>query len=89
MILHKFFMIAGIIQVGIGAVIEILYWAIFSKLVWILTIYPPPSMYYFVQVMPFLGMLITLVGLGCLMTSMWLFLRADLEFLHKINQLSN
>ncbi|MDD1776908.1 MAG: hypothetical protein LUQ65_01985 [Candidatus Helarchaeota archaeon] len=85
--LHKYFMIAGIIQVAVGGVIEILYWVIFSKLVWILLIYPPPPMYYFVQVMPFLGMLITLVGLGCLMTSMWLFLRADLEFLRKINQL--
>jgi hypothetical protein len=87
MILHKFFMIAGIIQVGIGAVMEILYWAIFKNLVWILTIYPPPGIYNLIKVMTFLGMMITLVGLGCLMTSIWLFLRADLEFLHKINQL--
>ena len=57
--LHKYFMIAGIIQCTVGGVIEILYWVIFSKLVWILLIYPPPPMYYFVQVMPFLGLLIT------------------------------
>jgi hypothetical protein len=84
---HKLFMIAGTIHVGIGTVMEILYWAVFKNLVWILTIYPPPSMYTLVQMMPFMGMLITLIGIGWLIISIWLFLRADLEFLRKISHL--
>lgn len=84
MSLHKFFMIAGIIQLGIGAVLEILYWAIWKNLVWILTIYPPSGLYNLIKVVPILGVMIILVGLGCLTTSIWLFLRADLEFLRKI-----
>ncbi len=84
MSLHKYFMAAGIVQVGIGTVIEILYWAFFKNLVWILLIYPPPGMYYVIQAMPFIGMSITLIGIGWLMLSFWLFLKADLELLRKL-----
>ena len=82
-------MIAGIIHVAIGSVMEILYWTIFINWVWIMLIYPPPGIYTFIKIMPFMGMLFTLVGFGCLMVSFWLYLRADLDYLRKINQYSN
>ena len=86
--LQKFFLIAGIIYASIGGVLEILYWTVLKDLVWILSVYPPPEIYSLIRIIPLMGMLFVLVGSGWLILSIWLYLRANLEYLRKLNQFS-
>jgi hypothetical protein len=83
-------MIVGIIYASIGAVLEILYWTVLKDLIWIeVLIYPPPEIYSFIKVIPIMGWLFVLVGVSWLILSLWLYLKADLEYLRKINQFIN
>jgi len=88
-VLHRFSMIGGIIHISIGGILEILYWTVLKDLVWILLIYPPSLLYILIQILPIIGILFILVGIGWLILSFWLYLMADLEYLRKINQFSN
>ncbi|NVM31282.1 MAG: hypothetical protein HWN65_20760 [Candidatus Helarchaeota archaeon] len=81
--LHKVFTIAGSIYVGVGLLLEILYFTIWKNIYWILLIYPPPPIQNLIMMTPYIGGLLILIGGVSIITGIWFYLKADLETLQK------
>ncbi|MHA1265416.1 MAG: hypothetical protein ACTSRS_09300 [Candidatus Helarchaeota archaeon] len=77
--------ITGLISFTIGLLLELLYWTIWKNKYWILLVYPPPSPQQIIAVVPCLGTILILIGAVLLITSLWLYLRADVERIKKEN----
>ena len=82
---YKIFLIAGIIFLSIGFILELIYWIYLKDIVWIASIYPPPEIVYWIRIVPFLGFLFILIGSFFFIVGFWLFLEVDLEKLQKAN----
>ncbi len=77
--LHKIFVIGGLIYLGIGLILELVYFIYLKDLVWILLIYPPPGIMKWVQVTPYLGLFFLVLGWVSLVIGIALYLRGDVE----------
>ncbi len=85
--LHKVFLISGLIYFGVGLLLEILYWAIWSNIYWILLVYPPPHIQNLIMLAPYIGGLLILIGGGSILAGIGFYLKADLEYLRKMKTL--
>ncbi|HUY00800.1 MAG TPA: hypothetical protein VMV49_14660 [Candidatus Deferrimicrobium sp.] len=83
--IYKIFILGGLIYLCVGIILELLYWIIFVNLYWILTIYPPPEMKLLIDFIPYMGGIFILVGSGCLLAGISLFLKADIDNLRKFS----
>ncbi|MHA1649782.1 MAG: hypothetical protein ACTSYB_06290 [Candidatus Helarchaeota archaeon] len=81
--LYKVFLSGGLVYLGIGVVLELLYIFHLKDLVWILLIYPPPWEMILVRLVPYLGLFFIGLGALFLVGGMALYLKEDLIKLQK------
>jgi hypothetical protein len=79
--LYKIFVIGGLIYLGLGGILEFIYFIYLKDLVWILLIYPPPGIMGWVEVTPYLGIFFLMLGWSSFVIGITLYLKLDIGHL--------